>query len=137
MVIDKFSANVELLENFSKEYGRWSLSGNASLPRTGAKSATVNADSLNRPGDFLRLAASFEMLHAALLKRFVDNFRARTGNHPIYPCYHMAQAIFGLRAAYDRARRAKERAHTRKDDDIALTGGRWVKGVCGVRRWVA
>lgn len=38
--------------------------------------------------------------------------------------------------AYDRARRAKERAHTRKDDGIALTGGRWVKGVGGVRRWV-
>lgn len=38
--------------------------------------------------------------------------------------------------AYDRARRAKERAHTRKDDGVALTGGRWVKGVGGVRRWV-
>lgn len=36
-----------------------------------------------------------------------------------------------------RARRAKERAHTRKDDGIALTGGRWVKGVGGIRRWVA
>ncbi len=57
--IDKFSANIELMEGFSKEYGRWSLSGGASLPRTGAKSATVNADSLNRPGDYLRLAATF------------------------------------------------------------------------------
>nr|WP_316628456.1 translocation/assembly module TamB domain-containing protein [uncultured Brevundimonas sp.] len=57
--IDKFSANVELMEGFSKEYGRWSLAGDASLPRNGAKSATVNADSLNRPGDFLRLSASF------------------------------------------------------------------------------
>lgn len=38
--------------------------------------------------------------------------------------------------AYDRARRAKERAHTRKDDGVALTGWRWVKGVGGVRRWV-
>ena len=44
---------------------------------------------------------------AALLKRFVDSFRARTGNYPIYPCYHMAQAIFGLRAALDRAVAAK------------------------------
>lgn len=39
--------------------------------------------------------------------------------------------------AQERARRAKERAHTRKDDGIALTGGRWVKGVGGIRRWVA
>lgn len=39
--------------------------------------------------------------------------------------------------AYDRARRAKERAQNRKDDDIALTGGEWVVGRGGVRRWVA
>ena len=57
--IDRFSANVELMEGFSNEYGRWTLSGAADIPRRGAKSATVNADSLNRPGDFLRLAATF------------------------------------------------------------------------------
>ncbi len=57
--IDRFSARVELLEGFSKEYGRWNLAGDVSLPRRGAKSATVNADSLNRPGDYLRLAATF------------------------------------------------------------------------------
>lgn len=57
--IDKFSANIELMEGFSKEYGRWSLSGDADIPRVGTKRATVNADSLNRPGDYLRLAASF------------------------------------------------------------------------------
>lgn len=39
--------------------------------------------------------------------------------------------------AYDRARRAKERAQHRNDDDIALTGGQWVSGKGGVRRWVA
>ncbi len=57
--IDRFAARVELLEGFSKEYGRWNLAGDVSLPRRGAKSATVNADSLNRPGDYLRLAATF------------------------------------------------------------------------------
>ncbi|WAC60911.1 translocation/assembly module TamB domain-containing protein [Brevundimonas sp. SL130] len=57
--IDRFAAKVELLEGFSKEYGRWNLAGDVSLPRRGAKSATVNADSLNRPGDYLRLAAIF------------------------------------------------------------------------------
>ena len=57
--IDKFSARVELLEGFSKEYGRWDLSGEVDLPRRGAKHATVRADSLNRPGDYLRLAATF------------------------------------------------------------------------------
>lgn len=57
--IDKFSARVELLEGFSKEYGRWDLSGDAHIPRTGNKTATVDARSLNRPGDFLTLAATF------------------------------------------------------------------------------
>ncbi len=56
--IDRFSANVELLEGFSQEYGRWSLAGGAELPRRGAKEITLDARSLNRPGDFLRLAAT-------------------------------------------------------------------------------
>ncbi|MFC5371560.1 translocation/assembly module TamB domain-containing protein [Brevundimonas faecalis] len=55
--IDRFSANVELMENFSKEYGRWTLSGDAAIPRKGPKSANVNAYSLSRKGDYLRLAA--------------------------------------------------------------------------------
>jgi translocation and assembly module TamB len=57
--IDKFSANVELLEGFSQEYGRWTLSGEADLPRTGAKSARVAAYSLTRRGDFLRANVTF------------------------------------------------------------------------------
>jgi translocation and assembly module TamB len=55
--IDRFAANVELLEGFSKEYGRWNLSGEANIPRQGDKSVIVNADSLSRPGDHLRLNA--------------------------------------------------------------------------------
>ena len=57
--IDKFSANIELLEGFSKEYGRWRLAGSADIPRSGNKNAAVDAYSLNRPGDFLRLTATF------------------------------------------------------------------------------
>src|SRR5690606_9345399 len=53
--IDRFSADVELLEGFSKEYGRWTLSGDAAIPRKGVKTANVNAASLNRKGDYLRL----------------------------------------------------------------------------------
>ncbi|MGI4817209.1 MAG: translocation/assembly module TamB domain-containing protein [Janthinobacterium lividum] len=59
IVIDKFAANVELLEDFSKEYGRWALSGDANIPRAGNKSANVDARSLSRTGDFLKLAATF------------------------------------------------------------------------------
>ena len=33
--IDRFAADVELLEGFSKEYGRWKLAGEALVPRKG------------------------------------------------------------------------------------------------------
>lgn len=44
-------------------------------------------------------------------KEFVKTFRARTGAYPIYPVYHMVQAIRGLKAAYERA--------------IKKNGGKW------------
>jgi len=56
--IDRFHADVELLEGFSQEYGRWRLEGQATVPRLGDKAVTLNANSLNRPGDYLRLAAT-------------------------------------------------------------------------------
>lgn len=57
--IDRFSANVELLEGFSQEYGRWRLTGVAAVPRKGPKSAELNAYSLTRRGDYLRAKATF------------------------------------------------------------------------------
>ncbi|MDP3657290.1 MAG: translocation/assembly module TamB domain-containing protein [Brevundimonas sp.] len=56
--IDRFAADVELLEGFSREYGRWRLTGEADVPRKGAKQAILNATSNSRPGDYLRLRAS-------------------------------------------------------------------------------
>ncbi len=56
--IDRFSADVELLEGFSREYGHWKLSGEADVPRKGSKTAVVNAVSNTRPGDYLRLNAT-------------------------------------------------------------------------------
>ena len=55
--IDRFRANVELMEDFSKEYGRWTLSGDAEIPRKGDKVVNVDAFSLNRKGDHLLLKA--------------------------------------------------------------------------------
>ena len=56
--INRFSADVELLEGFSREYGLWRLTGEANVPRRGAKTAIVNAASNSRPGDYLRLNAT-------------------------------------------------------------------------------
>ena len=55
--IDSLKANVELLEDFSKDYGRWNLAGDLMLPRKGDKAININANSLSRPGDVLRLNA--------------------------------------------------------------------------------
>jgi translocation and assembly module TamB len=56
--IDRFSADVELLEGFSREYGRWRLTGEADAPRKGPKKAILNAASNSRPGDYLRVNAA-------------------------------------------------------------------------------
>lgn len=36
-------------------------------------------------------------------KKFIEKFQAKTGEYPIYPTYHMAQALFGLKAGYEKA----------------------------------
>ncbi|MDP3406345.1 MAG: translocation/assembly module TamB domain-containing protein [Brevundimonas sp.] len=56
--IDRLTADIELMEGFSREYGRWRLTGDATVPRSGDKTANISAYSLNRPGDFLRVAAT-------------------------------------------------------------------------------
>lgn len=44
-------------------------------------------------------------------QEFVKKFHAKTGSYPIYPTYHMAQALAGLKAGYEKA--------------IADNGGKW------------
>jgi branched-chain amino acid transport system substrate-binding protein len=41
------------------------------------------------------------------MKRFVDGYRQRFNEYPIYPCHHMAQAFSALQGAYARAIQAK------------------------------
>lgn len=43
----------------------------------------------------------------AAFQRFVDGYRRRFNEYPIYPCHHMAQAFSALQAAYGRAIQAK------------------------------
>jgi branched-chain amino acid transport system substrate-binding protein len=44
-------------------------------------------------------------------KEFVAKFKAKTGAYPIYPTYHMAQALTGLKTGYENA--------------IKANGGKW------------
>ncbi len=50
-------------------------------------------------GDHWFLHNSRDPLH----KEFVDGYRARYGRYPIYPSYHMYQAVAGVKAAYEKA----------------------------------
>lgn len=43
----------------------------------------------------------------ALLQRFTEAYRTRFNAYPIYPTHHMAQAIYALKAGYERAIAAK------------------------------
>ncbi len=43
----------------------------------------------------------------AAMARFVDGYRQRFNEYPIYPCHHMAQAFSALQAAYAKAIEAK------------------------------
>ncbi len=38
-----------------------------------------------------------------LLKKFVEEYEKRYGRPPVYPCFHMYQAIYGLKHAIERA----------------------------------
>lgn len=44
-----------------------------------------------------------EMVGDAAFEGFVDAFRERTGAYPIYPVFHMSQALAALEAAYTKA----------------------------------
>jgi branched-chain amino acid transport system substrate-binding protein len=52
-------------------------------------------------GDHWFLHNSNDPLH----KEFVDGYRAKYGRYPIYPSYHMYQAVAGVKAAYEKAMR--------------------------------
>ncbi len=51
--VDRFFTQVELLEGFSSEYGRWAVTGEADVSRSGPKSGKLKAISLSRRGDYL------------------------------------------------------------------------------------
>lgn len=57
--IDRIFAQVELLEGFSREYGRWAVTGDVDIERRGSKGGKVRAVSLSRPGDYLSASAQF------------------------------------------------------------------------------
>ncbi len=50
-------------------------------------------------GDHWFLQTPNEPIH----KEFVDGYRAKYGRYPVYPSYHMYQAVAGVKAVYEKA----------------------------------
>lgn len=55
----------------------------------------------------------------AAFQRFVDGYRRRFNEYPIYPCHHMAQAFSALQAGYAKAIQAKGGAGWPNDQELA------------------
>jgi translocation and assembly module TamB len=56
--IDKLTAQLDLMEGFSKTYGHWIVAGDADVHRVGTRDLHVLATSVTRPGDFLKVGFS-------------------------------------------------------------------------------
>lgn len=64
------------------------------------------------PGHIIGARGDHWFLHPsprdpALLKRFTDEYRKRFNTYPIYSTHHMAQAVFAMKAGYDKAMASK------------------------------
>ena len=58
-----------------------------------------------------------------LNRQFIADYAVRYGEIPVYPAYRMAQAIYGLKAAYEKAFRAKNGAWPSPEDVIKAFRG--------------
>jgi branched-chain amino acid transport system substrate-binding protein len=65
------------------------------------------------------------------LQSFVRRYRERYNAYPIYPTFHMAQAIMGLRAAYQRASRDNGGGWPTKEQVLAAFVGLEFRGLTG------
>lgn len=64
------------------------------------------------PGHIIGARGDHWFLHPsprdpALLARFTENYRKRFNTYPIYSTHHMAQAVFAMKAGYEKAMAAK------------------------------
>ena len=63
------------------------------------------------------------------MQRFVEAYRERTGEYPIYPTFHMAAALSALKAAYEKAIEANGGGWPATDDLIAAMEGLEFRGL--------
>ena len=67
-------------------------------------------------------------------KAFVEKFRAKTNSYPIYPVYHMVQALDGISAAYAKASKDSKGQWPNTDQVAAAMKGLEFRGLTGTIR---
>ncbi len=104
------------LDTFVRQASQRGLTQTSTLVLPLAESSLERLGNALPPGHIVGARGDHYFLHPekksdADFKKFVEDFRAKTGAFPIYPVFHMSQALAALKAAYDKA--------------IEANGGKW------------
>ena len=104
---------VSVLDTFIRQSSDRKLFDRATFVLPLAESSLERVGKALPPGHIISARGDHYFLHPRpddpeALKRFVENYRKRYTSYPIYPCYHMAQAISATQAAYAKAVQAKQ-----------------------------
>ncbi len=96
------------LDNFVRQASQRNLFNNSTFVLALAESSLERLGDALPEGVIVGARGDHYFLHPetkdnADHKAFVEKFHAKTGAYPIYPTYHMAQALFGLKAGYEKA----------------------------------
>lgn len=96
------------LDNFVRQASQRNLFNNSKFVLALAESSIERLGDALPEGVIVGARGDHYFLHPetkdnANHKEFIEKFRAKTGEYPIYPTYHMAQALFGLKAGYEKA----------------------------------
>jgi len=104
------------LDNFVRQASQRNLFNNSTFVLSLAESSLERLGNALPEGVIVGARGDHYWLHPETKddpdhKEFVKKFHEKTGAYPIYPTYHMAQALAGLKAGYEKA--------------IEENGGKW------------
>ncbi|MGF1621064.1 MAG: ABC transporter substrate-binding protein [Rhodomicrobiaceae bacterium] len=104
------------LDTFVRQASQRGLTQTSTLVLPLAESSLERLGNALPPGHIVGARGEHYFLHPEKksdpeFKKFVEDFKVKTGAYPIYPVFHMSQALAALKAAYDKA--------------IEANGGEW------------
>ncbi len=104
------------LDTFVRQASQRGLTNSSTLVLPLAESSLERLGKALPPGHIVGTRGDHYFLHPEKkadsdFTAFVDAFRDKTGAYPIYPVFHMSQALSALKGAYEKA--------------IAANGGKW------------